>query len=281
MFSRMFDRQQNRISTKNWGVRTLTSDIESEIGSLLPLLARNSIAAIRLPGFLTQEELDGCVKNIGQKNIAWYANKEYQQGRIGISTTEYHHKQNGKSLYFELAPQASAVRDEIFHGMTNPIEKIIKLLSTSYKTSIATESSMDDAPYFAGLIRAMGAKSTLHFDYAPNQLPGWDVSKSEEQFGLVLYLQMPAEGGELMIYNRPWSPADDLHNKDVGQKGTYGFDPVFLRDEIPVKVSPVAGDLIIFRTRNFHQVEKIDSDKPRLTLVSFITLQGGSLSLWS
>jgi hypothetical protein len=265
----------------NWEVRALESGAEAEVGLLLPLLATNRIAAIRIPNFFTKEDLDNCTRNIGQKNISWYANKEFKQGRIGISTTEYHYKENGKKLYFELAPQASAVRDEIFHGMTNPIEKIIKLLSVRYKTSIATESSMNHAPYFAGLIRAMGAKSTLHFDYAPNQLPGWDVSNSEEQFGLVLYLQMPPTGGELLIYNHPWSSDDEIYNKDVGQKGTYGFDPVFLRDEVPAKVSPVAGDLIIFRTRNFHQIEEIDSDKPRLTLVSFITLKEGSLSLWS
>ncbi len=264
-----------------WEVKTLESDAGSEIRSLIPLLANNRIAAIRVSSFFTKEELDIIVKNIEQQNIAWYANKEYEQGRIGISTTEYHHKENGKGLYFKLTHESTKVRDEIFDGTSNPINKIIRLFSQSYSVSVASESSMGGASYFAGLIRAMGAKSTLHYDYAPNQLTGWDVSKSEEQFGLVLYLQMPPKGGELIIYNHPWTSEDEIHNKDIGQKGTYGFDPIFLKDEVSTKICPVAGDLIVFRTRNFHQVEEIDSDKPRLTLVSFMTLKDDLLSLWS
>ncbi len=265
----------------NWEIKTIKPDAGSEVHASLPLLATNRIAAIQIPNFFTQEELNICVENVKQKNISWYLNAEHKQGRIGISATEYHGKRDGKNLYFELEPESSRTRDEIFSGTSNPIQKIINLFSGSCRISIAREASMGNIPYFSGLIRAMETKSTLHCDYAPSQLPGWDISDSEEQFGLVLYLQMPSVGGELLIYDRPWVSEDDTHNKDILVKGPYGFDPAFLAHKKPTKVSPVAGDLIIFRSRNFHQVAHIDPDRTRLTINTFMSIKNNSLLLWS
>lgn len=264
----------------DWEIKTIDSHENLEAHALLPLLATNRIAAIRISNFFTRKELDTAVKNINQRDISWYQNSEHRQGRIGISATEYHSKTNGKLLYFVLAPKCSRIREDMFSGASDPIQKIIGVFSKSYKVSVAHEPD-DEGVYFAGLIRAMGAKSTLHFDYAPHQLPGWGVSESEEQFALVLYLQMPADGGGLLIYNRPWVSEDDIHNEDIFEKGPNGFNPTFLESERPTRISPVTGDLIIFRSRNFHQVEGIDSDQIRLTFNSFLTLKNDVLSLWS
>jgi len=266
---------------KIWGVVKLDPKEAAVICSLLLSLASNEIGAIQISQFLSSEELAIVVENMRKQSIAWYTNKEHKQGRIGISATEYHHRDGGKQMYFNLAPQNSVIRDEIFEGIPNPIDRIVKLFSDKYGVSIATEQSMQNAQYFAGIIRAMGAKSTLHYDSAPTQLPGWTVSDSEEQFGLVLHLQTATKGGELTVYNRPWVQEDDLHNNDIGQKGTFGFTDGFLGDTPHATVVPKAGDLIVFRSRNFHQVEDITSDEPRLTLTVFMSLKDGSLYLWS
>ncbi|MBI2621623.1 MAG: 2OG-Fe(II) oxygenase [Candidatus Levybacteria bacterium] len=265
-----------------WGVERLSPDNSAEACELLPALASNEIAAIQIAQFLGRQDLDIVIQNMSRQNIQWYENREFQQGRIGINATGFGYESGGKQRYFDLTPEAAKVRDEIFKGASNPIDKIIKFFSSNgYNASIATEPGMQNAQYFAGLIRAMGAKSTLHFDYAPNQLPGWSVSDADEQYGLVLYLQMPTEGGELTVYNRPWQPEDESHNNDIGQKGRYGFAEDFLEDTPHATISPKAGDLVVFKTRNFHQVAAINSDKPRLGLTTFMTLKDGSLSLWS
>lgn len=265
-----------------WGVERLNPDNSAEACELLPALASNEIAAIQIAQFLDRQDLDIVIENMSKKNIEWYENKEFQQGRIGINATGFGYEAGGKKKYFDFTPQAVKSRDEIFKGASDPIDKIIKFFSSNgYSASIATEPDMQNAQYFAGLIRAMGAKSTLHFDYAPNQLPGWSVSDADEQYGLVLYLQMPTEGGELTVYNRPWQPEDESHNNDIGQKGTYGFTEDFLVDTPYVTILPKAGDLVVFKTRNFHQVAAINSDKPRLALTTFMSLKDGSLSLWS
>lgn len=265
----------------SWRVEQLTTNDSAEACALLPELAANRIAAIKIGQFLCRKELITIEDNLQEQAISWYANKANQQGRIGINATGYSHEFDGKEKYFSATPQAEEARDKIFEGIESPIDKILTFFSDGYDTKIATEPELENARYFAGLIRAMGAKSTLHFDYAPNQLPGWSVANAEEQFGLVLYLRMPEEGGELNVYNRPWTPEDDLHNNDLREKGTHGFTEGFLGDTPYAPVRPVDGDLVVFKTRNFHQVGEIKSDKPRLGLTTFMSLQDDSLSLWS
>lgn len=265
-----------------WRVEHLTPFDSRAATELLPVLASNEIAAIQIHQFLDRQDLDIVIGNMGKQDIQWYENKEFQQGRIGINATGFGYDADGKQRYFGLTPEATKSRDEIFKGASNPIDKIITFFSSNgYNASVATEPEMQNAQYFTGLVRAMGAKSTLHFDYAPNQLPGWSVSDADEQYGLVLYLQMPTEGGALTVYNRPWQPEDELHNNDIGQKGTYGFTEDFLESVPHTTILPAAGDLIVFKSRNFHQVEAITSDKPRLGLTTFMSLKDRSLSLWS
>lgn len=265
----------------NWEIRTIESDKKLDTDELLPLLSANKIAALKIPNFLSTQDLDIVVKNINKQDVSWYTNAEHKQGRIGISATEYYSKQNGKDLYFSLVPECSRVRESLFSGALDPIQKIIEVFSKDRGVSIAHEPSVGGTSYFSGLIRAMGAKSTLHFDYAPHQLPGWEVAESEEQFGLVLYLQMPSSGGELIVYNHPWKLEDDVYNEDILEKGPKGFNPEFLQSEKPTRISPIAGDLIIFRTRNFHQIEEIAQGQKRLTFNTFLSLKKEALYLWS
>jgi len=264
-----------------WNAVQLGPADSAEACALLPELSRNEIAAIKIGQFLCEEELGVIKRNMEDKTIAWYANKTNQQGRIGINATGYSHLPDGKKKYFDATLAAEEERDNIFEGTHNPINKILEFFSGGFDAKIATEPELKEARYFAGLIRAMGAKSTLHFDYAPKQLPGWSVADAEEQFGLVLYLQMPTEGGALNIYDRSWTPEDERYNNDHVEKGTFGFTQDFLGDTPYAAVLPSEGDLVVFKTRNFHQVDEIKSVKPRLGLTTFMSQRLGTLSLWS
>ena len=78
-----------------------------------------------------------------------------------------------------------------------------------------------------GINTGYGVQGTLHYDYAPQQLPGWSVAKSNERFGLVLYLQMP-ESGEAYISNHPWAQEDEQYNNDHLEKAPMGLQEVGL-----------------------------------------------------
>jgi hypothetical protein len=271
------------ITDNQWPVVNLGPDNSAEACALLPKLSRSEIAAIKIGKFLCPAELNRLAANVAAKGIEWYPNKVEQQGRIGINATGFSHLPNGKEQYFDGVPAAEKARDEIFEGTVSPIDRILDFFGQGFDTNIATEPELAESRYFAGIIRAMGAKSTLHFDYAPRQLPGWEVAKANEQFGLVLYLQMPDKGGELNIYNRLWNPEDERHNNDHGEKGIFGFDEGFLKGTPYASVTPEEGDLVVFTPRHFHQVGEITSKaaKPRLGLTTFMSLQANKLSLWS
>lgn len=266
---------------KQWGAVELGPHDSAEACELLPELTRNEIAAIKIGSFLCEEELAVIGTNMQEKTITWYENKANRQGRIGINATGFSHLPDGRKKYFDATPAAEEDRDEIFEGTRSPIDKILGFFGNGFDAKIATEPELAQARYFAGLIRAMGAKSTLHFDYAPQQLPGWNVANADAQFGLVLYLQMPKVGGELNIYDHPWTLEDERYNNDHVEKGTFGFDEDFLGDTPYASVLPKEGDLVVFKTRNFHQVDEIKSNKPRLGLTTFMSQQAGTLALWS
>ena len=265
----------------HWSTVELGPDSSTEACDLLPVLARNEISAIKVSNFLCRKELEVINANVDDKTIDWYPNKTTHQGRIGINATGFSHLPDGKKKYFDATPAAEEDRDEIFEGTQSTINKIIEFFGRGFDTKIATEPELAEARYFAGLIRAMGAKSTLHYDYAPKQLPGWSVAEADEQFGLVVYIQMPDAGGELNIYDHSWTSEDEHHNKDHIEKGTFGFKEGFLRDTSYSSILPTEGDLIIFKSRNFHQVDEIKSVKPRLGLTTFMSQIGDTLSLWS
>ena len=89
-----------------WNAVQLGPNDSAEACALLPELARNEIAAIKIGQFLGQGELDVIKLNMEAQTIAWYANKTNEQGRIGINATGFSHLPDGKKKYFEATPAA-------------------------------------------------------------------------------------------------------------------------------------------------------------------------------
>ena len=267
--------------TNMWSVETVSGADSEVIRDSIYKLSDNTMAAMRIPDVYAAEEVDTIVYNIDRQGVSWYPNFEFKQGRIGICATEYASKINGKEAYFMLEADASKTRNEMFPGDLDPVGKMVDTFSPSFDTSVAEESSVGHARYFTGLVRAMGQESTTHFDFAPHQLPGWQVAASEAQFAVVTYLQVPAEGGELTIFNRPWEQNVDEFNKDVEEKGPQGFEGHFLDEAESVLVAPNPGEMVVFNSRNFHKVEGMISQAARYSINSFMSLSDDKLRLWN
>ncbi len=264
-----------------WQIETASEVDNHEIIGSLDRLSDNSVAALRIPHVYTTEEVDSIVANVDLQGVLWYPGFEHKQGRIGISATEYVSKEDGKNAYFALEAEASVVRDRIFPGELDPVKKMIDIFSQGLDTSIAEEPSLDNAKYFTGLIRAMVQESSTHFDFAPQQLPGWQVARSQAQFAVITYLQMPEVGGGLTVYKRPWEPSDEEFNMDTAEKGPNGFDKEFLNDDESITIVPNAGEMIVINSRNFHKVEGIISLVARYSINSFMSLIDNKLYLWN
>lgn len=264
-----------------WTAEKVDRANQTEISLSLERLANGTQAAMRIPGTYTPEEVDVLVGNICAEGVSWYPHCEFEQGRIGICATEYASKINGKEAYFLLQKEATKLKDRMFPGALDPVKKIIDIFSPAFDISVAQEESLDGAQYFTGLVRAMKRESTTHFDFAPNQLPGWQVSDAKTQFAVVTYLQLPGTGGQLEVFNRLWQPTDEVFNNDKLEKGPYGFSEKFLGGVASVEITPEPGETIIFNSRNFHKVKAMLGDAARLSINSFMTLSEDKLRIWN
>ena len=195
-------------------VVTIAAPSDFNAGEWVPLLAENKEAAVQISSIYSKDDILEMVQNIKNQGVSWYIGFDYKQGRIGICATEYYSKPNGKAIYFSLERESSRVRNVMFPDSLDPVGKIMSLFSGYYPIAVATEPDINNSKYFAGLVRAMQYESTIHFDFAQRQLSGWAIAKCETQLAVVIYLQLPQEGGELIIYDKLWDEQDDVFNKD-------------------------------------------------------------------
>lgn len=267
-------------STKKWELASVESQADFKPRELLPALAKNEIAAIRIANFYSKDELETITENINKQGVLWYPKFENKQGRIGICATEYYAKLNGKAAYFALEPEATRVRNSIFPSNVDHSKRLISLFSKDYDTAVATEPELNNAPYFVGLIRAMNTKSTLHFDYAPFEMPEWAAGDADVQFALVTYLQMPTSGGGLTMYNKSWDETVPF-NKEARSKGYIDVDLKEVEGVESITATPQAGDVCIINSRNLHQVVDMDSTQSRFACVTFAAFKNDRIRLWS
>jgi len=96
-----------------------------------------------------------------------------------------------------------------------------------------------------------------------------------QQYAWNIYLSDPGEGGECVVYNKPWEKADDQYIKGA----TYGYDHEVVKGAESIKIKPEPGMLLLFNSRNFHEVLK--STKPRLSLGGHVgRLTPSEYQLW-
>lgn len=240
-------------------------------------LIENRVAAIRLPGFATMEECRAFSAAVGRTSLQYY-----KVGRPAgyVGTTFIHYMNRPKRDYFDEAASArSAVRtvtDQSFDHLARFIDTVQQ--KTDYSIAVADEP--DYGSYFAGIIRILCGGNNVHIDFAPQFAKDHVVGEVTAQLTWNVYVDEPRSGGETIIWNKPWIPTG---NPEEDSKY-----PHFTREELQDVDSFVfkaqAGDVMIFNSRNPHQVE-ITTDVQKLNRIgagSFIGRAGArDLVLWS
>lgn len=244
------------------------------------LLLQNKVPAIRLKNFLSQEQSYNLSQNIKNTSFNLYENVYPPIGKIGI--TQFEHSKKEKRDYFQEVCNASSVRDKIFYdsgvNVLTTLENV--LLELGFDPNLALEPG--EGRYFYGLIRNMGGAADLHFDYAPYDAPNWFVGKITNQIAWNVYVKLPEEGGETIVYDKIWEP--NIYEKFLAgsNTGSYGFKKEVIEDVDYLKIKPSVGDLLFFNSRNFHEVLS-STGKDRFSISCFIGQINDqkSLLLWS
>lgn len=240
----------------------------------LQQLMDNLVPYIRLAGFASASACDALVDCVINEAFGNYRDVEPRIERMGCTVFEY--DAIGKQAYFADSWRAAEARARLFLASFDPLDMMIKLLSrnTGRRTSIA-ESSAGQS-YYAGLVRRIEQGTKLHVDYAPAEQKGWEICSVRHQLTWNLYLKVDASpSGHTSVYCRQWRPEDNRF-----KEGSYGFNRKVVAGSEHATFQPAVGEVVLFNTKNYHEVAA--SLGERITVTSAIgeTLQG-DLILWS
>ncbi len=232
------------------------------------------IPAIILPGFISPKDCTVIIENLRQTEMGTYSHVSHAVGRLGLAQMEYHLKGDMKG-YFDRVAETKNIYLKVVGGAEDPVQKLMSYLAhaTSKQVSIASEQSFGS--YFAGTFRNVMTVGHLHYDFAPFEAKGWDISKIEKQLSWNLYLNQPS-GGDLNVYNRFYQPADEK----LRVPDQYYYDSKIVSGAQKFTYTPSVGDVVIFNSRNIHEVKPVDGE--RYSLSSFVGKKpSGDLILWS
>jgi hypothetical protein len=246
---------------------TLTSEA-------LEALFRNEIPAIRIAQFATEQECQKLAEASEFVGFDFYENVEPPIGRIGITQFEFG---NSRKLgYFDAVHQATSRRNRIVSLAFDPLERLATLLKkhTANEVKIAQENHQL-GQYFAGLIRHINV-ALLHVDFAKLDAPDWEIGRCVAQLAWNLYLKVPENGGECVVHNRQWCANDEKFKVP----DSYSYEMSLVKESEAKYITPILGDLVLFNSRNFHQV--LPGQGERVTMSSFIgKMPEGDLVFWS
>ena len=239
--------------------------------SSLVALIESRIPAVRIEAFADAHETDALVTELLEH--ACRTSSIRQVTRLGISQYEQGVRVS-KDNYFNLARRLDPEFAQIYARSFSPVQRLIyQLEKTGFDAGVMSEPGMGD--YFAGNGKLRNGYSPIHVDFAQQDSAGWVIAEAGVQLAWNLYLRVPPEGGELLLWDKHWQPEDDRHQVD----DNYFYDDAVVRNARMVRVSASPGEVIIINSTNFHAISEA---RNRLTFGSFISVfDGDRLRLWS
>lgn len=243
----------------------------------LGLLLDNKIAAIRIPGFASTPECESFAQAAKRGNMQYY-NVSDRIGYIGLAQYQYRWSKT-KEEFLADVPKARADVEAVFAESFDPLDRLMKQLRAvwPHPVDFARESGQ---PYFAGIIRSTSDRIDLHVDWAPINSPDYAIGRIDGQVGWNFFAEELESGGHTTVHNAPWNP--EVRGSEIPK--SYGLDRSLVEGAPSVTYRPTAGDVVIFNTRNPHEIAP-GTAKPggsRVSIGSFVgRMPDGALVLWA
>jgi len=244
----------------------------------LTALLNNEIPAIRIKGFATPDECETFAAAAKRGNVKYYSVAR-KIGYIGQAQYEYRWNPD-KSLYFKAVEEARADLKAVVEQSFDPVARLIGQLERVHpgQVSIAREPGLGE--YYAGIIRLASQGVDLHVDFAPFNTLDYAIRDIDAQLGWNFFAEDPGEGGLTTIYNNPWNP--EMKPGEIPQ--SYGLDASMTEGVPKLTYAPTAGDVVIFNTRNPHEISAGAEGalRDRVSIGSFVgRMPDRSLVLWA
>ncbi len=243
----------------------------------LAALFHNEIPAIRIKDFASRAECSAFAKAVRAAPIRYYSVMP-PVGYIGMAQYEYRWNQP-KEKYFQDVAAANLVFRRVSSNSFDPLERVINLLQLHCDQRVGVAHEPGHGPYYAGIVRIASGGIRLHADYAPFNSPDYSIGAIDAQLGWNFFAEQPVKGGETTVHNRPWNPTP--RGSEI--PASYDLPRDLIAGASTHIYAPTVGDVVIFNTRNPHEVAGGEADAgDRVSIGSFIgRMPDGSLALWS
>jgi hypothetical protein len=130
----------------------------------------------------------------------------------------------------------------------------------------------------AGVAREPNQGFIVHFDDAVREFSGNVLDANlVAQFAFNLYLSVPEDGGETVVWRHRWDPADEEYRLP----SSYGYSDEVVRGAEYFELKPEVGQALLFNSRHFHAVRP-SRDGRRIALGFSVGLSDvGDLLTWA
>jgi hypothetical protein len=245
--------------------------------SLRALLA-NRIPAIRIRNFATAAECANFADTAKAGNMKYYSVAK-RIGYIGMAQYEYRWNRP-MADFFAAVPAAKADLQWVVDRSFDPVKRLVDALQTVYDAPIGPAREQVYGEYFAGIIRSASEGVDLHADFAPFNSPAYSISRIDSQLGWNFFAEELLSGGETTVHNAQWTP--EMKSGEIPK--SYDLDRGCVADAPAFTYKPTAGDVVIFNSRNPHEIVGGTTlpGRDRITIGSFIgRMPDRSLVMWS
>jgi hypothetical protein len=250
---------------------------ELPVAALRALMTQDALV-VRVTNFVSPTLCRLVATNLLRQGYHDYINAP-TVGRIGMSFYETGGRSEIVDQYFDTAGANIALLRNACSPYALPMDTLRCVLDEVWPNG-ALLQSLTGRKMFVGLSRSMrpGAPLLAHHDVfarlAPNDNEANDLLV---QVAANIYIDMPAVGGELLMWRDEISDAEFLQRRG----SSYGL-PLDALGAPDIEIKPGVGDLILFNARKLHAVAP-GMGNDRLTLSCFVGYRGADqpLSFWS
>jgi 2OG-Fe(II) oxygenase superfamily len=225
-------------------------------------LAGGRCAAIRVPNLLPRKQCDQVLSALSAVEFASYAAMRVYPPvlRFGVGVSDHRRAGQVADTYWPALEAGRKAWLEL--GLPfDPYEMCRSAIGASWPHAVRVGRS-GGREMGAGVAREPNQGFIVHFDDALREFSGNLLDASiVAQFAFNLYLSVPEEGGETVVWRHRWHPGDERHRLP----GSYGYDDNVIDGAECFELKPSVGEALLFDPRNFHAVRP-SRDSRRIAL---------------
>ncbi|MEV4169223.1 hypothetical protein [Nonomuraea sp. NPDC049709] len=233
--------------------------------------------AIRVSGFMPEAQCEEILQALLRAEFDSYGTERVYPSvmRFGVGVSDHRHEGKVTGSYWP-AIEASRKAWSDLALPFDPWEFCRTGLASHWPGTVAV-GRREGREMEPGVAREANQGFQVHFDDVTREFSERLLDANlVAQLAFNLYLSVPEEGGETIIWRHRWQPADEAHRLPR----SYGYAQTVVGDAEQLEIKSVKGEALLFDPRLFHAVRPSQGER-RIALGFAVGLTDtGDLLTW-